>query len=88
MICKSTRRRCWLTAAVVVPSENGVEDTPAEGIGLILGVAAVQMPHVSYNIIGARAITSLSNVASDLGAEAKLASRRLKISVEDNLPWC
>ena len=39
------------------PTEDSVENRPARAVELVLGVAAVQVPDVPSNIVGARAIT-------------------------------
>ena len=44
------------------PTEDGVEDCPARAVELVLGVAAVQVPDVPSNIVGARAITRSTSI--------------------------
>ena len=44
------------------PTEDSVENRPARAVELVLGVAAVQMPDVSSDIIRARAITRSSGI--------------------------
>ena len=46
------------------PTEDSVENRPARAVELVLGVAAVQMPDVSSDIIGARAITRSSGIVN------------------------
>ena len=62
-----------LTTAVVAPSEDSVEDTPAKSIGFVLWVAAIKVPDVANNIVGAGPVSSLGDVPSNLfeGCEIK-----------------
>jgi hypothetical protein len=77
--------RSWiLTAAVVAPSENGVENAPSESVSLALGVTAAEMPDVAYNIIGAGAVASFRNVSSNLYI-GRLLNTFKEYNV--NLPW-
>ena len=46
------------------PTEDSVENRPARAVELVLGVAAVQMPDVSSDIIGSRTVTRSSGIVN------------------------
>ena len=55
--------------SAVRPAEDGVEDLPAVGVEVVLGVAAVQVPNVAADVVRTGAVTGCSGVI-DVSAEA------------------